>query len=108
MFEIKNSNFVASFMRNSNVEKINYLSSNSIKVLYKDGTFQTYVLDDQERITYSNLNGEIIQINEYDEHGHLIQKTECTEYGCEKTTYDTNDIITPISKMQNGLAFHFA
>lgn len=102
MLDIKSSNFITSVLQNKNTKDIEYLSSNSIKITYQDGTFQTYVLDDYERIIYCNLNGEIIQKNEYDENGNLIKKLECTEYGFDETIYEDNRIISPISKQRNG------
>lgn len=107
MFNIKSSNFITSLQRNTNVKEINYLSSNSVKIIYKDNTFQTYVLDDQEKVLYCNLNGEIIQKNEYDQDGNLIKKIECTEDGYEEITYSNNPIINPISKQRNGESICF-
>lgn len=102
MFNIKSSNFITSVLRNKKVKDVDYLSSNSVKITYKDETFQTYVLDGNERIIYCNLNGEIIQKNEYDENGNLIKKIECTEYGFEETTYESDKIINPVMKQRNG------
>lgn len=107
MFNIKSSNFITSLQRNTNVKEINYLSSNSVKIIYNDNTFHTYVLDEHERIVYYNLNGEIIQKNEYDQDGNLIKTIECTEDGYEEVTYEENPIINPILKQRNGESIKF-
>lgn len=107
MFNIKSSNFITSIQKNDKVKDLEFLSSNTVKVLYRDGSFHTYVLDDHERITYCNLNGEIIQINEYSENGNLIKSIECTEYGYEETVYADSEIINPILKTQNNEQIQF-
>lgn len=100
---ISNSNFINSFKNNKNVKTIDYLDNSSVKILFKDDTFQTYVLDEDERIIYCNLNGEIIQRNNYDKNGNLIKKTECTEFGYKEITYDKDENISiPINKILNG------